>query len=294
MSIRVAYGKREDIPASISSGEIPKGCLIVTKNDTNRSEFLFYDTAGVLKDIQLTEQFESFTEAEAYVKQYELMGKVISILEGGLYKAYLVQDDNTLTPLESEAFITCTSGEFTVSDSKRLFIQKISMEKVTGLAEALASKVNSEEFELHQEEVRTILEEYKPYITCVNVDEFSVNNNTGRLSVGTIGMDKITGLPEALAGKVEVAEFNTKVNGLETTRIAKVKLNGTPLNMDNTDQSVDIPLASSVNLGFVVASRENNKVFINDDGTMTINPITFSNLVQGESTIVLNGGNAEE
>lgn len=294
MSIRVAYGKRENVPASISSGEIPKGCLIVTKNDTNRSEFLFYGTDGSLKDIQLTEQFQSLSEAESYARQYEMMGKVISVLEGGFYKAYLVQDDNTLTPLESEEFISCTSSEFTVNDNKRLFIQQVSMEKVMGLAELLASKVATEEFELHKEEVHDILEEYKPYITCVNVDEFSVNNNTGRLSVGEIEMDKITGLPAALADKVEVSDFTTKVDELETSRITKVRLNGTALNMDNVDQSVNIPLASSVNLGLVVASREYNKVFINDDGTMTINPITFSNLVQGESTIVINGGGAGE
>lgn len=47
----IAYGKKEDIPAAIRLGKIPKGCIIYTSDDPDKAEEYFYDHQGRLKTV---------------------------------------------------------------------------------------------------------------------------------------------------------------------------------------------------------------------------------------------------
>lgn len=49
MDIRFAHGHKEHIPSAIDSGVIPKGTLIITKDD--ESEILFYGEDGIVKSL---------------------------------------------------------------------------------------------------------------------------------------------------------------------------------------------------------------------------------------------------
>ena len=70
MGVRVAYGKRSKITDAIAAGVIPKDSLIIT-NDAEESELYFYDAAGKMKRISERKQFETISEAQAWVKTYD-------------------------------------------------------------------------------------------------------------------------------------------------------------------------------------------------------------------------------
>ena len=137
-------------------------------------------------------------------------------------------------------------------------------------------------------------------------DEFSVSAE-GKLGLASVGMDKVTGLAAALAGKVSVedgkglsandftTELKTKLEGVESgaqaNLIETVKVNGVALNI--ADKAVNVPLAAGENAGVVVSSAAENKVGVGEDGTMEVNSLSITKLVQAEGdTLVLDGGSA--
>lgn len=99
MSVRVAYGKRKNIDAAITGGTIPKGTMIITR-DERESELFFYDTDGSLKEIAEKNRFETMTDAKAWVNKYPSAGNVITVHNGSDWIPYIVQDDNSLVPIE--------------------------------------------------------------------------------------------------------------------------------------------------------------------------------------------------
>ena len=137
-------------------------------------------------------------------------------------------------------------------------------------------------------------------------DEFSVSAE-GKLGLASVGMDKVAGLAAALAGKVSVedgkglsandftTELKTKLEGVESgaqvNLIETVKVNGVALNI--ADKAVNVPLAAGENAGVVVSSAAENKVGVGEDGTMEVNSLSITKLVQAEGdTLVLDGGSA--
>jgi len=73
--------------------------------------------------------------------------------------------------------------------------------------------------------------------------------------------------------------------------LEEIHINGTKLEI--TDKAVNIPVASGTLLGVVKSSDAENGVTVNADGTMTVNAISASKLVQAEGEVlVLNGGAA--
>lgn len=100
MGVRVAYGKRSKITDAIDSGMIPKDSLIIT-SDTEESELYFYDATGKMKRISERKQFETISEAQAWVKTYNCVGHIISVHNGSDWVPYIVTIDNALTPIES-------------------------------------------------------------------------------------------------------------------------------------------------------------------------------------------------
>lgn len=137
-------------------------------------------------------------------------------------------------------------------------------------------------------------------------EEFTVSDE-GKLGLASVGMDKVTGLAAALAGKVAVEdgkglsandftdELKGKLEGVEAgaqaNLIEVVKVNGVALNI--ADKAVNVPLAAGETAGVVVSSAAENKVSVGEDGTMEVNSLNITKLVQAEGdTLVLDGGSA--
>ena len=136
-------------------------------------------------------------------------------------------------------------------------------------------------------------------------DEFTVSAE-GKLEVKEVAQAKVAGLPDALAGKVDKVEgkglstndftdeAKAKLDGVEAganqNLIEIVKLNGAAL--DISEKAVNIPVAG-VTAGVVTSSADENKVAVAEDGSMEVNSLIMSKLVQSEGdTLILDGGNA--
>lgn len=100
MGVRVAYGQRKNINSAIEKGTIPKGSIIITKGEAD-SEMLFYDPTGNLKTVAERTRFKSLKEAEQWVKDYPCKGFILVIHNGAEWLPYIVNDDNSLSPLNS-------------------------------------------------------------------------------------------------------------------------------------------------------------------------------------------------
>lgn len=102
MGVRVAYGERKRIASAISQGVIPKGSIIITK-DKDDTEMLFYDTDGVLKTVSERTRFKTMAEAQQWVKTYPCVGFIFAIYNGSEWLPYIVNDDNSLSPIKGES-----------------------------------------------------------------------------------------------------------------------------------------------------------------------------------------------
>ena len=109
MGVRVAYGKKGRISAAIASGTIPRDSLIIT-SDSKESELYFYDANGEMKNISERKQFETLTEAQAWVKTYDCAGHIISVHNGSDWVPYIVSADGKLSPVNA--------GDISVGDVK--------------------------------------------------------------------------------------------------------------------------------------------------------------------------------
>ena len=177
--------------------------------------------------------------------------------------------------------VSVASGELAISEEKELSIVAVAQDKVTGLAEALAGKVNTEAGKgLSTNDFTTpLLEKLNalPAGAQVNAidtvsDEFTISE-TKELSVAAIAQSKIAGLPDALNAKLE-----------------SVSIAGTALTV--TDKGVNIPIATDTLLGVVKSSAKINEIAVGADGVMSVNTVSTDKLEQGSDTIVWNGGGA--
>ena len=173
------------------------------------------------------------------------------------------------------------SGELAINEAKELSIVAVAQDKVTGLADALAGKVNAEAGKgLSTNDFTTpLLEKLNalPAGAQVNAidtvsDEFTISE-TKELSVAAIAQTKITGLPDALNAKLE-----------------SVSIAGTALTV--TNKGVNIPIATDTLLGVVKSSAKINEIAVGADGVMSVNTVSTDKLEQGSDTIVWNGGGA--
>lgn len=182
------------------------------------------------------------------------------------------------------------------------------------IAAAIANKVDAvagkglstEDFttELKEKLVALPADAEANYVKSVS-EEFTVSKE-GKLAVEAIEQSKVTGLPEALAAKVEKVEgkglssndftdeAKAKLDGIENGANANlieiVKLAGTALNI--SEKAVNIPVAGE-SAGVVLSSSEENKVAVGADGSMEVNSINMNKLVQSEGdTLILDGGSA--
>ncbi len=129
----------------------------------------------------------------------------------------------------------------------------------------------------------------------------------GVLKVVAINQGQVTGLGEALQGKVNVEagkglstndftdELETKLNGIQdgaqVNILETIKVAGQALPI--SEKGVDIVIATAQAAGVVKGSDAENKVAVAVDGTMEVNSLNVKKLVQtAGDTLTLNGGNA--
>lgn len=130
-------------------------------------------------------------------------------------------------------------------------------------------------------------------------------DGSGNLSVTAVSQDIVTGLSDALADKVNVEagkglstndftdDLMSKLEGIaagaQVNVLEAVKVNGVALQI--ADKAVNIPIATAQALGVVMGSASENKVAVGTDGTMEVNSVNVSKLVQtAGDTLILDGG----
>lgn len=70
----------------------------------------FYYPNGEMKNISERKQFETLTEAQAWVKTYDCAGHIISVHNGSDWVPYIVSADGKLSPVNT--------GNISVGDVK--------------------------------------------------------------------------------------------------------------------------------------------------------------------------------
>jgi hypothetical protein len=143
-------------------------------------------------------------------------------------------------------------------------------------------------------------------VKSVDDTEFILNEN-GKLNIKALGQDKITGLADALAGKVSTEtgkglssndytdEEKTKLANLETGAqvniLEAISIGGTDAPI--SDKKVDIPVATAEKLGVVKGSSAKDQISVGEDGIMSINTVSLSKVVQAaDEVLIINGGNS--
>lgn len=138
------------------------------------------------------------------------------------------------------------------------------------------------------------------YVKSVS-DDFAVDAD-GKLSLNDISQSKVTGLAEALEeinNKLPANDFTdalkAKLDGIaegaQINILESVKVNGTALEI--AEKAVNIPLAAAETAGVVKGSDAKNGVAIANDGSMSVNSLNISKLVQeDDETLILNCGGA--
>ena len=110
MGIRVAYGPRNNIKAAIANGIVPVDSIIITSDEQNTAELMFYDDKTTLKHIVSKTKFDSVDDAMRYAAENSCSGNIVTVLESGKYQAFIVQPDNTLSPVGSGSIIPETES----------------------------------------------------------------------------------------------------------------------------------------------------------------------------------------
>lgn len=129
----------------------------------------------------------------------------------------------------------------------------------------------------------------------------------GQLSILSISQSQVTGLTDALAGKVDTEEGKglsandftdtllEKLNGIEAGAevnvIKSISLNSVPLEIFG--KAVNIPIATVDALGVVQSTAAENGVTVTSNGSMEVNSINVMKLAQTAGDIlILNGGSS--
>lgn len=144
-------------------------------------------------------------------------------------------------------------------------------------------------------------------VKSVDDTEFTLDEN-GKLNIKALGQDKITGLADALAGKVST-EAGKGLSSNDYTNAEKEKLGaieaGSQVNILEaisiggtdapiSDKKVDIPVATAEKLGVVKSSSAKDQIAVGADGIMSINTVSLSKIVQAaDETLIINGGNSD-
>lgn len=195
-----------------------------------------------------------------------------------------------------DILVKSVSSDFTVTEAGQLTlnaaaapeingsnISNIAIANVTGLQDALNSKVAAEQGKSLISETLITKVENLAEIKSVS-GEFALTD--GELSVNAIAADKITGLPAALT------DIET-LKGAQSSYVKSISVNGTALELSG-EQGVNIPVATNSVLGVVKSASGDNKVAVATDGTMSVATVNITSLSQNEGEwLEINGGGAD-
>lgn len=250
--------------------------------------------------------YASFTKVDAVPTVAEAKDNVLYLVmnaDTGFYDIYAKVDTDGTAAVVRLDDVSVNLDDYSTTEQMN-----------EAIATAIANKVDKVEGKgLSTEDFTTALKEKlvalpegaeANYVKSVS-DEFTVSEE-GKLEVKEIAPAKVTGLPDALAGKVDKVEGKglsandytneekEKLGGVEAgankNLIEIIKLAGAALNI--SEKAVDIPLAGET-AGVVTSSTEENKVAVAEDGSMEVNSLNMNKLVQSEGdTLILDGGNA--
>lgn len=224
------------------------------------------------------------------------MGKVTGLSDALDGKVDKVEGSRLLTEDEAtklEKLVLGENGEVSVSG-------KVAAGNVDGLDAWITARAGTLEGLSENNLSDTLLEKLNGIVAGAQVNfidsvssEFNVTGKN--LEVNAIAQDKITGLADALAGKVDAEDGYRLISETELERIAKieseaqvnviegVKLGDTLLEL--VDKIATIPVGAGLK-----ASQE---VTIAEDGTLGIKGVSVSKLTQAaDEVLVLNGGAA--
>ena len=210
-----------------------------------------------------------------------LAGKV-SVVEGkGLStEDYTSEEKTKLAGIAAGAQVNVIDGvsdEFEITaEGKVLSVKGIASSKITGLDTSLEGKVDKVTGSSLVPDGDITKLQGLANIKSVASGELQISE-TGELGVSAIDASKVTGLSNALNGKIS----GVKVNGVELTPDAEKK--------------VDIALAATDSVGLIKGAKADsvNSVVIDENGVGSVKKIDMAILEPNtEVTFVLNGGKA--
>lgn len=252
-----------------------------------------------------------------FEKQYTISGETTILFRNESSVREYLKPEISFAPASS----TRTLSLVNLNDDNREFKLSVNLDNYStteqmneAIATAIANKVDKVDGKgLSTEDFTTALKEKlvalpegaeANYVKSVS-DEFTVSAE-GKLEVKEVAPAKVTGLPDALAGKVDKVagkglsandytnEEKEKLGGVEAgankNLIEIIKLAGAALNI--SEKAVNIPFAGDT-AGVVTSSTGENKVAVAEDGSMEVNSLNMNKLVQSDGdTLILDGGNA--
>ena len=219
--------------------EYPAGTNVAVVETSNEPATYKFDVMSGFVD--LSGYLTTETASATYATKTELGNKVDKVTGSSLVQ------DTLITKLEGLADIkSVAAGELAISGAGELGVTAIAQNKVTGLVDALAGKVNAEAGK-----------------------GLSTNDFTTPL------LEKLNGI-----------EAGAEVNVIES-----ISLNSVPLEISG--KAVNIPIATVGGLGVVQSSAAENGVTVTSNGSMEVNNINVTKLVQtAGDALILNGGSS--
>ena len=219
--------------------EYPAGTNVAVVETSNEPATYKFDVMSGFVD--LSGYLTTETASATYATKTELGNKVDKVTGSSLVQ------DTLITKLEGLADIkSVAAGELAISGAGELGVTAIAQNKVTGLVDALAGKVNTEAGK-----------------------GLSTNDFTTPL------LEKLNGI-----------EAGAEVNVIES-----ISLNSVPLEVSG--KAVNIPIATVGALGVVQSTAAENGVTVTSNGSMEVNNINVMKLVQtAGDALILNGGSS--
>ena len=223
------------------------------------------------------------------------MGKVTGLSDALAGKVDKVEGSRLLTEDEAtklEKLVLGENGEVSVSG-------KVSAGNVDGLEAWITARAGTLEGLSENNLTDTLLDKLNGIAegAQVNVidtvsDEFTITGKN--LAVNAIAQDKITGLADTLAGKVDVQDGYRLISETELERISKIE-SGAQVNvlegikvgdtlLEIVDKIATIPVGAGL--------KASDEVTVAEDGTLGIGEIGVGKLVNDGTTLILNGGTA--
>jgi len=140
-------------------------------------------------------------------------------------------------------YINSTSAEFSVTEDGELSLAQIAQTKVAGLVDKLNEIIAALDEKVDEEEGSRLitaseiskLESIKDLIQSVDTNKFTIDEN-GQLLLNSVEIEEITGLADALAGKVDKVEGSRLITEQEAKKLEALNLDGE-----------DITISGSVN-----------------------------------------------